>query len=631
MQPFFHGMGGILMAFNRRFLSIIFIIFTLCFIGCNTSGDDDDDAVSAGSVEEMIAEGIAFLEQGDGTQARTSFLSALAVEPENGQANYGLALADCLVIVANINPYFDLVSAFMGRGSYFVPQLEIDVMSLLEGLADLVIYFEEISTSVAFLQQSSPETTLLLTALPIPLDLPSLLAGQIEGPASLDLGGEWDAIDLTLLGMVGYGGQLLYDILLSHDLTLVLPNLNLPFANIIGNIMSNSPDFLTFVEGGQARWQQMPSHLADTLRQISAFRLAVEAEYASGDDQQDDVIPVSDTNGNGRLDFGDELNLEKSLPFTVTNELVQIMKDLFISTDAEKAKEQGVAFFDAISVSLDATIKSLEGTGERRISFIHDLNPLLEIWDFHPFPDVAELDLAALWDNNGGEPLRDLLLYYGCEDNTLDNNCSNRCSADDLVWITEEEPFTFSDLDTDHFTNFSCIGLDSIPRDNLYDVDNSDEGTNYVDLPSPTYMAFLDPNFSGTLYVNLDNFPSLADELLIPKPWSDCSPDGKCNEQCYRYIDDDCVPIAECDERCGPSDYMLSASSPTDCGSYDRDCHFGYFPECAAEPESCFDVCTGWCEANQYTVNVVFNWISLYFEHYVASVYNINFTEIIWK
>jgi hypothetical protein len=348
------------------------------------------------------------------------------------------------------------------------------------------------------------------------------------------LGDEWDEGEAYLLSIFSNILLSAIDLIFSHSgevQTLLVPNVysEEPLATLreLGGFFDVNPRLLEFSKDPELkkRFSILPERLKKIAEYIYsnggtkttssddtgflAYLLNREDEY-----QDDDVLGFVDRGEKGKIDVGDEFVFGiKSFDADIINfpEVSSGIR-LKITTQIYPVVKKLIETVEEYSQTLWEQMNAVENPEKsyKRIGF-KPLNELLKELNQNPVPEVLELDLAAFFREP--VPLRRLLPYWYDDDNDIRTPkkfvVEGECPVDkgfDFIYIYDLPHFPDSFTFTYNLTEQRIVSGVRIKEDGIF------PSINYT-IP---YIAFQDPTFNNSVYVNPSATGEGANEWKLP-------------------------------------------------------------------------------------------------------------------
>jgi hypothetical protein len=250
----------------------------------DTTSDNQADSVSDSELAEIIAHGKELLARGESMPAYQAFYMASLQAPDNGEALYGLCLAQMQSWTGIIDLALGNLSGSedpdLPQPIMDPPDIPTDEQTLTNVITNLRLQSERQLERLEILQ-AMPDIQFTLDAFPI----------FIQGDAILTLQGKWDLADVYAISGLTRGLYSLLLLLDSQHLPLdisVIEDLFTDGGSGLGlaGFLHEYPTLLTLRDGGSATW--IGAHQALTLA-VQETLFAAELMQAETDDQSDDV------------------------------------------------------------------------------------------------------------------------------------------------------------------------------------------------------------------------------------------------------------------------------------------------------------------------------------------------------
>jgi len=240
-----------------------------------------------------------------------------------------------------------------------------------------------------------------------------------------------------------------------------------------------------------------------------SYLLNREDEYLD-----DDVMGFIDRGERGKIDIGDEFvfgiksfdadiinfpEVSSGIRMRITSQIHPIVKKL-------------IETVEEYSQTLWEQMEAVENPEKlyKRIGF-KPLNALLEVVNQNPVPEVIEIDLAAFFKEP--VPLRRLLPYWYDDDNDIVTPkkfvVEGECPVDkgfNFIYTADVSHFPDSFTFTYNPTEQKTVSGVKIKKDGIF------PSTNYT-IP---YIAFQDPTFNKSIYVNPSATGEGINEFVLP-------------------------------------------------------------------------------------------------------------------
>lgn len=509
-------------------------------------------AVGCAEKENELGKGKKFLMEGDYYGAYENFSKVIAKDPENCEANYGLLLADTLMLVDQINAIIGLAqglgSTLSSSAGGIVDQI---VWSFLSSFLEV---FDEMDASVEVVEKKNCS---------FKIDYIIIQIGLSEEPLALfALKGQWDKPEAQLIGTLANVAKSLLKFILSIDLDLeldpvleIVQDPNSPIMKVISSCdFSNFPGFLTScdltglmrelgfamdITGTFLSWHPERGYLFPEVSQEISEGLRRAGEAIEGifkevypDEKKDNVLYIFDNDGDNQFtDISKDdiiINAYKVVPGSVTEPAkVTDEKCLYIGgTCVDVFLGLALSGIDAnfIKNTVDILKKWSEGFDVQRIE--KEGNPpqplhIVELLDLLPpiisspikdmVPDVVRILPWNLFSSSVTEKVsgpKDWLPYWvDLDGDGVSEFLIEAEWAQDASIPSELTSYTFAG-DASHFNNpFTFKGNTisvTIPPDCVF-IESGGSGI-------ITYHAHQDPSFHGFLEVNIYNLNQIKPE-----------------------------------------------------------------------------------------------------------------------
>ncbi len=546
----------------RRWV-IYFILMLFIFYGCN--GKTRKKSVDYFKLN--MTKGKQALENGNFEDAEDYFKAAIKIKEDDPEAHYGLMLS---YVGQVVNELGAIVKFFTSSSSEsvieelakFYPQ-GLDLKKMLKNyLEKLNELFVNVRDEADYLE-TFEYVHFYVEHMPITFNTSALIGEEAEEKLGnlnyLDLGGEWGLIELYWIDGMAHFLIGVLDLIYAHDLNIEnIPSLDLSqgFEVFLVRILRENPNFLGPDPDPQMAEKlfEVDDNWGEAFIQWGKIVDEGTVELQHDPDQSNNVVPIYDTNKNGKYDPGDGLGLAKLLPVGINPDIANLFGQIYFS-ESMGQKVKDTLFEDWKNFLINVGL-SLEGKLNRRLTIKDDLNPLLRDLNEKPMDNIVELNLHALFDKDHLEYLRDLLPYtyydnvykkayvfvvehndpymtkeeivnYARTQTEFAGRITYATPGTDPIW---HDVFCLVDqphFDVEHNPFYQEVkGLEKIPRDCLIDVNQKiihityPEDTTVPDHRSLTYIAFKDPTFSGLGCINLDAWSKPEDYFTgIPDPW----------------------------------------------------------------------------------------------------------------
>jgi len=328
-----------------RFLLIACLLFALILL--TSCGDDDSTSENdPHNANDYVEIGKRLLKENEGFEAADAFIAALALQPDNQVAKYGMVLSGSMEL-------FNFIDQVLGTFNSMTfesdpTQVDENFSSITEAADDQPIHEYLLEKIVWRLEASDAAYRELAEYDDVQITLDSYVWSIDEAPL-LTFGGEFDQADLHFFGAANALALALFDFLLAHDLRFDYTLLAFPeteddvhiletintIVQLIDNLFDsqNFPHFLYLqLEYGEDFMKAAGVDLGDVFARLD-LAFAYMAEET--DDQEDDQVAYIDSNGNGHFDvgveevfLGAELSLDAALAEAIAN-LCPEMADIF--------------------------------------------------------------------------------------------------------------------------------------------------------------------------------------------------------------------------------------------------------------------------------------------------------------
>lgn len=303
---------------SKTFIALLTMILGLgLLVAC---GPIENGTEKDPDIEAMIEQGKELLAAGDSQNAGEIFRDVLMFEADNGQAHYGIALADLLDLVHLADDFVVfLTDQFAGGGqekSGLSPAGIGDTLDKYIGdIFEPVFLDFQYHTHLAY---ADKDLVFELEALPL----------TFGGELIVDLGGQWDHADAALLISIADFMAGFSDLLLALDLNFNLGyvfDLPLNFSDLSGIdlgaiwrdlvhlvvLLLSDPQYPNFLGPNSSAEARLPRSAVALGLGCGAFIETGSLARSENDDQLDDIIAYADLDDSGGWDEGEPFALPK--------------------------------------------------------------------------------------------------------------------------------------------------------------------------------------------------------------------------------------------------------------------------------------------------------------------------------
>lgn len=460
-------------------------LIVFLFVGC------------AADYRDIINNGVSFLENGEYDLALSEFKK---VEGEGCEADYGIVLAEFQGLFGEFTSINERIRTFVVSPQQYGDILEVflreELIPVEERLRDLVQAYERIREVECEFQVS----------LPLHLEVGDSIT------LDLTLGNVFGQVEARIIGGTSYAFLSLIDFVFAHNLKADALSLIKTFTSMdttsvvgimrsLGIIFNENPEFLKWHsdELERERFDEVPEELARVFYSFHGITEPV-VDYTP---ETEHVIQFVDSDGDGKVGRGDVIILNMSGELKV--------RGLSQSIEPYEAQIPIWLDEDSLPTANNALLKigdALSGKGTPgELIHISDLNGILLAFGLEPLQDIIAIDPPAFFwgsfDGNGysggPKPLRELVPYWYYD--ILEEKYVMGIEGE-LKSALEIYTYYLTSGDAPHFpmeditTQNGKVNI-FIPPDC---VEVPAYSPDYVML---FYIAFQDPTFNHSVYVNL--------------------------------------------------------------------------------------------------------------------------------
>jgi len=450
---------------------------------------------------KIMKKGIEFLENGESDKAIEEFKKIAT--PKNCEPHYGIFLAELQGIFGNINEINDKVKNFM-------PQEYGDILEvfLRESLLPIENRLREMK--VAYEQMEKTGFCEISLTLPLYLEIGNTIKAKIT------FGQIFGELEVRGIGFLSYSVLSFFDLIFAHNLranavSLLNGFLRMDTSSVVGILRSlgflfnDNPSFLKWNsdENERKRFESVPHEIASALKALyGVLPILSQRQIKKGY-----VIEYEDINSNAIIDATDKITLNIGGYLEVRGYKEEIKPysaylPIWIQGEMLKKSEE---FLGKLS-------KGFSGEGNPgELYHLNELNGFLLVFGLDQIQDIIAIDPLAFflgpYDRNkksyphppSPKPLREIVPYWyydrfekkvvlaveGEVKESLGIYTYYLYSGDAPHFPAED--ITFEGKTVNIFLLPDCVEVPNYQP-------------NYVTL---FYMAFQDPTFNGSLFVNL--------------------------------------------------------------------------------------------------------------------------------
>jgi len=485
-------------------------LLLLIFLGC------------ADNYESIMGKGIELLEAGESDKAIEEFKKIATAK--NCEPHYGIFLAQLQGIFGNLNDINDKIKGF-------IPQEYGDVLEvfLRESLIPIEKRLREMS--MAYEQMERTGFCEISLTLPFYLEIGNTIKAKVT------FGQVFGELEARGIGFLGYTLLAFLDLLFSHDLkanvvSLLNGFLRMDTSSLVGILRSlgflfnENPNFLKWNpdENERKRFERIPDEIAKALRALyGMLQIVSQRQIKKGY-----VVEYEDRNSNGIIDATDKITITLGGYLEVRGYKEEIKPysgylPLWVQGEMLKKSEEFL-------LKLSNGFKGEGNPGE--LYHLNELNGFLLAFGLDQLQDIIAIDPLAFFlgpfDRNkksypqppSPKPLREMVPYWYYDQFEKKVVLAVEGEVKESLGVYT---YYLSSGDVPHFPpeNIKFDGKEV----NIFLLPDCVEVPEYQpDYVTLFYMAFQDPAFNGSLFVNLSSIKSYTCDFSSKPYYTEFAP-----------------------------------------------------------------------------------------------------------
>jgi len=485
-------------------------LLLLIFLGC------------ADNYESIMKKGIEFLENGESDRAIEEFKKI--AKKSNCEPHYGIFLAELQGIFWDINNLNDKIKSFLPQeyGDVLEVFLRESLLPIEKRLREMVDSYQQMEKS-GFCEIS--------LTFPLYLEIGNTIKTKIT------FGQIFGELEARGIGFLGYSLLAFLDLIFSHDLranavSLLNGFFRMDTSSLVGILRSlgflfdENPNFLKWNpdENERKRFERVPQEIGTGLGALyGMIKIIQQRQIKKGY-----VVEYEDRNSNGMIDATDKITLNTGGYLEVRGYREEIKPysaflPIWLQGDMLKKSEE---FLGKLS-------KGFKGEGNPgELYHLNELNGFLLAFGLDQLQDIIAIDPLAFflgpYDRNkksypnppSPKPLREIVPYWYYD--RFEKKVVLGVEGEVKQSLGIYTYYLFSG-DVPHFPaeNIIVEGKEV----NIFLLPDCVEVQEYQpDYVTLFYMAFQDPTFNGSLFVNLSYIKSYTCDFVSKPYYVDFAP-----------------------------------------------------------------------------------------------------------